>query len=279
MSCGHHEWLKKMINDFEAYVINEFEPAGNLILWADNAIGELKNLIESHFKDGLLSVVTNVKTQTVDGKELLKVHLTLPREFARKATEALNNSKNSFDQSVFTACNVLSGQPKKKVYYPWAVSPEDLEGRLKRGQIDPRLWDTIRSHEPYPTSISHSGGDSLARTLASIVNKKHSVGFKVSGLISNENYPLASRGTVSQINPSSIRLRDDVNEFDLVLSGNKLKSDRDVNFLYFIHLHDDRLSEPIDVIFALDHFNEKARKVLNSLKIRCIAINHEIPIE
>lgn len=167
----------------------EFHPAEESIDWAERATAELDGMIDDFFKHDVAEVIVETDSDTGDNVQKLKFKADIPKNFRRKATEALNNARHSFDQSVFHARNILGKRSAKGVNYPWSRDPTDLTVLLAARGIDQRLWDTVRAHEPYPTSNTYAGGDDVIRTLATIANNKHTVGLRVNGLIARTRFP------------------------------------------------------------------------------------------
>lgn len=103
----------------------------------------------------------------------------VPDIIEERITDAINNTKNSFDQSLFAACDAI-GKPRKNGHYPWVDGEGFLQGKLRGGKaakeaIPSELWDVLRKQEPYPRD-DFQRGDSLVRQMAKLANNKHTIG-------------------------------------------------------------------------------------------------------
>lgn len=253
-------------------VEREFAPAEESIDWAEGAISELHTLIDAYFKRDVAEIVTEIDPDTGDNVQKLKFTADIPKNFRRKATEALNSARHSFDQSVFAARNILSKRSAKGVNYPWAAKPTDLDRLLRERGIDPRLWDTIRAHEPYPTSDAYAGGHDLTRTLATIANNKHTVGLSVTGLITQFRAPDIIAHAVQNLQFGNPKWDPRKNEAELVRWQGDLEVKGDYKFRFVICLKDARLSQPVDVLLALRHFTQKAKTACETIKAKCLEL-------
>jgi hypothetical protein len=247
----------------------EFEPAKKSVRWAQEAVGELRETGSAFFQPGVAEIITKFDAQT--GEHVKKLHITkrLPESFARKATEALGNSRHAFDQAAFAAWNIVSGPPRDTVYYPWAENPDDLEGRLKRKGFDQRLWDTFKTHEPYGRSDKYTGGDDVIRALATLANRKHTVGLAIYGHIRDIAYPGVIGGFIRIIMPKWDPDKDEA-EF-LRYSGNPELGSQ-YHFTFQIVFKEPRFAKPVDAVSALAYFSTKANTVIETLQARCLEI-------
>ena len=250
----------------------EFAPAEDSIDWAESAADELSTLITAFFKRDVASIVVEDDPNTGGKVQKLKFTADIPKDFRRKATEALNNARHSFDQSVFAARNILTGRSAKSVYYPWSQNPTDLSRLLQTRGIDQRLWDTIRTHEPYPTSDLYAGGDDLIRTLATIANNKHTVGMMVNGLIAQTKFPNITGRTVHQLKVLNPQWDARKKEAELVRWVGDVEIDGDYQFKFVICLKDSRLAKPVDAMLAVRHFTQRAKEVCESIKAKCVEL-------
>ena len=154
-----------------------FDPAEDSAAWALQSARELHQCIGAFARNKEnCSFVTSrneaARTETVK----FKIHRPFPRDFRRKATESIQASKNSFDQTIFAARKLLQLPRQKSLYFPWSKDPQDLEKRLQNPLIPLQIHDTIRDMQPYFTGEKYEGGDNLLRRLAALANKKHTVG-------------------------------------------------------------------------------------------------------
>lgn len=251
----------------------EFIPAEESIEWAERAASELDAQIRDFFKGDVARIITEFDPDTGENVQKLKFTSDIPNDFKRKATESLNNARHSFDQSVFAARNILAGRSRTGVNYPWATGPTDLCRLLENREIDPRLWDTIRAHEPYGTSDTYTGGDNLIRTLATIANNKHTVGLTVDAQIATTRLPNMYGSFVQQLNIMIPRWNTRTKEADLVRWIGDVQFNGDYQVSFQICLEDTRLSKPVNVVTALCKFTERAKTVCQTIKAKCKEIS------
>lgn len=154
-----------------------FSVPAKSIRWALSAIDEFRRLWRQS-----APVCCAVRDRPVPGttsrRRVLELVQPFPDGMERSATEALQNLRNSFDQSLYAAQTALS--VKSKNYFPWATSPADLETRL-RG-IPGELHAAIRELHPYGREY---GGDDVVRAAAHLVNDKHRIGFRLGAAVSS----------------------------------------------------------------------------------------------
>ena len=92
----------------------EFAPAQESIDWAKQAIEDLHRDLARFFdQPDVIEVVTEIDAQTGEYVKKVRVIKDVPNAFRRKATEALNNARHSFDQSVFAARNIVGKRSAK----------------------------------------------------------------------------------------------------------------------------------------------------------------------
>jgi hypothetical protein len=160
-----------------------FDDPREVLDWAREGIKELDASCSAFLNTDIYRQVREIDSNT--GQELFKIVCItkMPVEIRRKATEALSNTRHAFDQALFAACCAIGKHPKESIYFPWAVSPDDLEYKLgarnlkpgKQPKIPPEFWPRLRSFEPYRRGNTYSGGEDGIRALAQIANRKHTV--------------------------------------------------------------------------------------------------------
>src|SRR5689334_16430313 len=106
-----------------------FESPSNVLDWADEGIRELHAACGAYFHRDSFREVTEFDAES--GQNIVKVvggH-KLPSGVARKATEALSNIKNCFDQTIYSAVWAVRGKrPKDSLYFPWSeLGPGKVE--------------------------------------------------------------------------------------------------------------------------------------------------------
>ena len=252
----------------------DFIPAEDSIRWAEEAISELCSSIDAFFGGDVIRSVTEFDSDTAEKVFKVKLLQNLPHGLRRKATEALNNARHSFDQSIFAARNILGRRSNKGVNYPWSRDPVDLTRLLQERRIDTRLWDTIRAHEPYPASDSQPRGDDLIRTLATIANGKHKVGLAVDIQIPSIRYPTIHGIRVERMQVLTPRWNAAKNEAELIRWKGEVEIADNYEFDVRVCLKDSRLSEPTDAVGALRLFTAKAKEVCETVKLKCFELTN-----
>jgi len=178
----------------------KFDRPKKTTAWAREAINELDANLREFFSPKprgpiLHGSMVHGQVMEIDsetGHEIHKFKLlkTLPSSLDRRATEALNNLRNAFDQAVYAACASIGEPPKKgNRHFPWRQDPTDLGRTLEKGSIPTKLWDVIKREEPYPTGNGYAGGDDIIRKIATLANKKHTVGLTITPRITSYTHP------------------------------------------------------------------------------------------
>jgi hypothetical protein len=219
--------------------------------------------------------VTEVDSQTGENVQKVKFLKSIPTEFRRKVTESLLNTRHAFDQALFAACNVVSGRDSKERYYPWAQDPTDLEHllRSKHRKIDERLWNTVRSHEPYRRANTHTGGNDLIRSLATLANQKHTIGLGIGGNITMTSFPNIAASPATNLRVLAPVWNSKKNEAELLRwIGGKIRTDGNYQINFEVILSGAALSGPVNAIGALVDFRAKAQSVIESLQARCLEV-------
>jgi hypothetical protein len=245
-----------------------FTKARDTVRWAEIAIAEL-DMSAQHFFAAAPNVITEFDHKT--DKKVRKVQLQqqLPKLFSRKTTEALNNIKNSFDQAMSAVDKLLPLSKCDLHYYPWSTNPSDLKGRLGRLEVDNRLWDTFESHEPYPLSDKHAGGDDVIRNLAKKVNDKHSIGLYVDATVSGVRYPHGKLRGVDMLKLHEPKWDPVKNEIKLISWIGDVESLQGGEVIFQIFFANFQPEQPVNAIDGLRSFTAKARFVIESLQFKC----------
>lgn len=252
-------------NPIEAH----FAPARDSVSWAKDAIAEFNSICGRFFQSNVTEVITEIDPNTGEHVQKLRLRTDIPSEARRKATEALGNTKNAFDQATFAARNIASRPSNRTVYFPWSQSPTDLIVLLKTRGIDERLWGAFSAEEPYPTSDAYPGGDNVVRTLATIANGKHTVGLSVQGQISMIGYPTIRGGRVQNLSILAPRWDSVKNEAELIRWRGEVEVQGDYEFGFEVLLKDSRLPEPVNAATALSVYADKAKTFIERLQSRC----------
>lgn len=252
-------------------VIAEFAPARDSISWAKDAISEFDESAKRFFDGRTAQVVTDFDPKSGENVQKLRFRQPLPRELARKATEALTTTRHAFDQAAFAARNLTTGHSSKSVYFPWSQNPVDLE-RLLSKRFDQRLWNVFRAHEPYPRSHTHSGGDDIIRSLATLANNKHTVGLSIHAHILGMRLPSIHGKIVQSMKVLTPRWDSAKNEADLIRWIGDVEIDGNYEFRFEVVFKDAGLSQPVSAGDGLYAFFRKAEAVVKDLQARCLEI-------
>jgi hypothetical protein len=262
--------------------LSAFDAPQQHIDWGKKAVDEAVAIGKASFGAEAFALV--VEDGAEPGDKLTKIKLVgnIPSELRRKYTEALKNFRDSFDQSIFAACQAID-RPIKDAHYPWADNPDpSLERRLEgsgkpRKTIPMELRDTIRAHQPYPTSPAYPGGDDLIRQLSVVANSKHTTGFRTGGRVSTISHRLVIRnlggGSVFVPNPEWDAVKNEITvRRDILRPGTDIQPDRNYRFTFYVTFDADPPLGKTPAGDALDRFAAKAQEVLDTLKRRAIEL-------
>jgi hypothetical protein len=161
-----------------------------MLEWADEAIQELDIICRDFFANNPCASVIDVDEDARQEVHKVKLMRELPKSVARKATEALNNIRLSFDQAYLAGLKVAGVPVKvKTLHFPWADSPDDLE-KNRFGPVPERLRPVFRDIAPYPRGNGYAGGNDSVRALAQISGRnKHIARVAVRGHIVGYTHP------------------------------------------------------------------------------------------
>lgn len=251
---------------------DKFAPALESAAWALEAVDELRDALAGFFRGDVAEMadVHDAETGVTERKLMFKNRL--PSALRRKATDALVTARHCFDQAAYAAHVSLSpADPPKKLYFPWAENPRDLDGRLRQ-HFDERLWDIYRGLSPYPVGDGHDGGDSEIKALAEIANDKHSVGLRVEGAVARMKMPDVRAQNVAELAIPFPRWDPDKNEIVMARwkrGEGQINLEDKFDATFVVLLSDRRLTEPTEVVRALRSFAMKARDAVEALRDRC----------
>lgn len=144
-----------------------------------------------------------------------------------------------------------------------------LEHLLKNRGLASILGDTFRSFQPYPTGQDYAGGDDIARALASLANRKHTIGLAVNAHIVSATYPRISGHSLERLRVLSPVLDLATGEMELVRWKGDLETDGNYKFGFSIFFQDEGISQPIEPIGGLKLFTDKATTVIDALELAC----------
>ncbi|MBB6013474.1 hypothetical protein HNR59_002863 [Aquamicrobium lusatiense] len=246
------------------------------IQWAREAINEFESTLREFFDSKPYGEVTDLDAETGDSVLKFKLIRDLPTGLARKATEALNNIRHSFDQGLYAGCVAVKRRPKKDIHFPWSTTPSDLEGKLSRHNdvIPSEFWDIIRGEHPYPASERYPGGDDIIRELAKIANGKHTIGLKVVGMVSGVRYPDARSGPLGG-GPFSLpfpQWNSEKNELIIARYQGDWRFKNNYEIAFQVALDEAGPLRNVPVTAAFHAFAEKSEQFTKALKIKAIEL-------
>lgn len=165
-------------------MVDPFNKPQQLINWSRSALTGAESLIREFFTSANFPL--GWVSEPHSDARLLVMRMTskIPDGVERFLTECINNTKNSFDQTICNAIDLV-GEDSKNIHYPWADNPQpSLENKLRHPKtgailIPPLFWDTLRNQQPYPTGKIYIGGSDIIRQIAKYANRKHSLGLSV----------------------------------------------------------------------------------------------------
>ncbi len=249
-----------------------FQPSHESASWADDAAKEFHAAAATFFQNDATCIVTEVELDSGDNVQKVRLKSPLPKSLRRKATESLTAAKHAFDQATFAARNLCGPAHGKSVYFPWAQNPTDLRRALENRGIDERLWSVFEAHAPYKASDAHPAGNDVVRELATLANRKHTLGLAVAAHIVSVGFPSVKTGAVKRLT-IPMPVWDSVkNEAELIRWNGDATVYGNYNFTFQILLQDPGLTQPVNAADALAAFATKAKAVAQDLETRCRAL-------
>jgi len=252
--------------------LDAFQRPQKLIDRAIRARREADSATEGFFQPESFARVCEVDPQSGYTIEKIKMVSPLPDLIEERFTDAINNSRNAFDQIIFAACEAI-GKPIKDGHYPWSRNVGDLDNWKLRNKksgaenIPKEFWQAIRGQEPYPRNSSNTMGDTLIRTMATFANRKHTVGVEVGCKVVGA--VLGSfRGQAGNFSIPSLAWDPVRNEMEIARWTGQMQSSGEHQFAFYITF-DATAPEEIRKIAASDaigKFIDKAQVALDDLK-------------
>lgn len=245
-----------------------FDAARKSIAWANEGIQEIDAVLGRFFAHVKTVEVTEVDPNTGHNCFKVKLNERIPADVERKAFEALQHARNSFDQSLFAACVAISKRPKNDIHFPWRTGPVDLERTLthKNCRIPVEFWDVLRKHEPYGRSQTYTGGDDAVRELARIANRKHTIGISVAGYIHGGRLPDVHGSKLSFLTMPAPRWDAVKNEMTLVIYSGDVEIKNNYSFAFSVVFNETASLKNIPVGAGLKMFASKAKGALEDLE-------------
>lgn len=249
-----------------------FESPRDTLAWVDESVQKLGANCLTFLNDENFRQVVEPDPQT--GLIIIKVKLVrkLPAHIRGMATDIINNIKHSFDQSIYAACCAIGKKPKDSIYFPWADSPDDLEGRLQRDPRKPgknvppppEFWPALRELQPYGRGNSYAGGDDLIRELAKIANRKHTINLTFTMTVSGIDHKIS--GDIGQMNVPIPRWDPVENEIVVTRVSADSKLDYNYKLQRYVSFNEAAPLKDTPLVESLMYFAAKAKTVLERLE-------------
>lgn len=241
------------------------QPAIDTLSWAKDAIDDLEADAHAFFKADI--PVIREATNTVTGRTTVSVYFQarLPLTLQRRAIEALEHTKNSFDQILSGFHRARTGQ-SKRFNYPWAQDSADLETRLKNKKFDLSVLSLIRSQAPYPKVEGRAGVSKIVRSLATLTNDKHSIGVKLKSRPDTWVYPKFRCSGEIDIRMAPVPEDNRNREIELVSYANNVELEGDFEFYFWLGWDAKEPLNDVDVILSLREFHKFAKLVLDDFR-------------
>jgi hypothetical protein len=158
-----------------------FKEVQDQIDWAREQIDRGKADAIAHIQAGAFVFVTEVDLKTGEQVHKFKLAKPLPNSIKGSFRSAIVDLKHSFDMSLHAAAQSM-GCVRFDKTYPWAVTPQGVQGIIAKRQSKPdsrlpdALIEEIWRQEPYSTGPGFAGGNDLIREVANMANEKHTIG-------------------------------------------------------------------------------------------------------
>jgi hypothetical protein len=248
--------------------LTPFDTPRESIDWAAEAINELHAIDREFLGNENMRIV--IEPHDKPQYQCLKVKALKPppSRLRRKATEALNNLRHSFDQSLHAACVVLK-EPRPYTNFPWRENLASVKGYLRSKDIPADLWDVIIGQEPYPTGEKYPGGDDFLYSVAQIANRKHTIGIRIVPQIRDTGQPNLEGRFILIPEPVWDPVK---NEQIIAIGPSDMKATGHYTIILNIAFDESGPLRDQALAWGLAAFHSKAKKVADSLEARCIEL-------
>lgn len=260
-------------------IASHFRKAKNNINWSREALDEFDIATRQFVGPDHFRFLTEFDSDTGENCVKYKMHGLRPSVLERKVTEALLSTRNAFDQALYGACCAIGKTPRTDhLYFPWASSPNDLNGRLRavdkktKTTLYPNeLWSALTGLEPYPRSDKHAGGNDLVKELSQIANRKHTVGLTYGINVSELRYPdFTGSGPMKMPYPFWDSVKNEV--VVLRYTGN-VNLHNNGRIAFYIALDEPGVFKSIPISSALRHYAAYAERVCKVLEDQVVSLS------
>lgn len=253
-----------------------FAPPRDSITWAKEAARKLDIEATRFFKTNPTSVITELDANTGENVQKVRITKDIPKDIIRFATEAINNTKNAFDQSTFACLTALLGHEpaSRDTFFPWGTDLSNFNEVYKRRKIDERLKDVFAKQEPYYRSEAYSGGNDIVRAVAKIANSKHTVGFYVEAIPCG----MGVEGEIRTDGPMDVflpRWNAEKNEAEFMRWKGCPKIDANYSFAFQILFKESPLPHPVNAVTGIGAFIKSADEFTDMAQGRCLELLSE----
>jgi len=258
--------------------IPDFRPAEESISWAKADIADFEAALLNVFSEGNYAVVADLEEST--GRRWFKLKIFEDDPFAaikKSSVGALMHLRNSFDQATNIAATSIFGAMFGG-NFPWSTGPTDLRGilekrkGLKNGQrgYPKQLWEPLELQQPYKRGDSYAGGNNLVRSIATLCNNKHSVGFVIDGggaMLGWQGARFVGVDEVAIYPANWSAMKQEAVLF--FIKGGHIEFKEKTQLGLSICLEVPELSKSPDVRFALNEFLAASERNLKLMKAAC----------
>lgn len=161
-----------------------FNKPQQLINWSKAAVAGAEALTRDFFVKENFPMSWEVEHSSESKLLVMRLKAPIPDGIERLLTEAINNTKNSFDQTLAKAIDLVGGD-SNNIHYPWCDDPgksfqnKFVHPKSRKILIPSRFIPIIKHQNPFPTGTSYVGGNDLIRQIAKYANRKHSLGLSL----------------------------------------------------------------------------------------------------
>lgn len=156
-----------------------FESPKLLVQHAREDLGELIAIGKKIFTTTSHDNIVDRDPQT--GHKRFKVKYTgqIPSRARYVGSNVLNNLRHALDQALVASAEALTGRSCGKIYFPFANSPSDLNGRLRSDaykDLPVSLHPILNALQPYPSGQGYVGGNDFLCAVTKVVGpNKHQI--------------------------------------------------------------------------------------------------------
>lgn len=143
-----------------------FESPKALLTWAYEDTQRFKELEGRFFDSEPYETIVEFDPEFERDAHRIRFVDSPPSEMRKLASHIVNDLRHSLDQAFYAAATHFGWRPTKNqkvIYFPWVMSPSELEGRLR--SIPEQIHEVTRKAEPYPAQDGGSGGNNVVRQL------------------------------------------------------------------------------------------------------------------